>query len=193
MNSKKIKEIEERVEKATPGTWKVEKYYHDEPYEKYIKSAAIVCRNKAITRNDWSNPLESDLEFIAHARQDIPYLLKIINELNTSDASKEESSIKYYNEMRKYQDELKYFKDLEEQGLLIKLPCRLGDTIYQINYDRTIENYKVIGFEIDERGQLYVRVLIERPAATLKLSYRKEDLYFSREEAEKALSEVENE
>lgn len=88
MNSKKIKEIEERVEKATPGTWKVEKYYHDEPYEKYIKSAAIVCRNQTITRNDWSNPAEADLEFIAHARQDIPYLLKIINELTTSDEIK---------------------------------------------------------------------------------------------------------
>ena len=82
MNNKKIKEIKERVEKATPGTWKVEKYYHDEPYEKYIKSAAIVCRNQTVTRNDWSNPAEADLEFIAHARQDIPYLLKIINELN---------------------------------------------------------------------------------------------------------------
>lgn len=82
MNNKKIKEIQERVEKATPGRWKVEKYYHDEPYEKYIKSAAIVCGKGTITRNDWSNPLETDLEFIAHARQDIPYLLKIIDELN---------------------------------------------------------------------------------------------------------------
>lgn len=82
MDNKKIKEIKKRVEKATPGTWKVEKYYHDEPYEKYIKSAAIVCRNSTITRNDWSNPLESDLEFIAHARRDVPYLLKIIDELN---------------------------------------------------------------------------------------------------------------
>ena len=83
------------------------------------------------------------------------------------------------------------YLDAEQAELLIELPCMIGDTVYQINYDRTIENYKVIGFEIDERGQLYVRVLIERPAATLKLSYRKEDLYFSREEAEKALKEME--
>ncbi len=58
-------------------------------------------------------------------------------------------------------------------------------------YDRTIENYKVVGFEIDERGKLFVRVLIERPAATIKLSYRKEDLYFTKEEAEKALEVLE--
>ena len=124
--NKRIKEIKERVEKATPGTWKVEKYYHDEPYEKYIKSAAIVCRNGTITRNDWSNPVETDLDFIAHARKDIPYLLKIIDKLNISDKGKEESSIKYYNEMRKYRDELKYYKKLEEQGLLVKLPCKVG-------------------------------------------------------------------
>ena len=36
-----------------------------------------------------------------------------VKQLNASDASKEESSIKYYNEMRKYRDELKYYKKLE--------------------------------------------------------------------------------
>ena len=40
-----------------------------------------------------------------------------VKQLNASDASKEESSIKYYNEMRKYRDELKYYKDLEKQLL----------------------------------------------------------------------------
>lgn len=89
-------------------------------------------------------------------------------------------------------EQLLGYLDAEQAGLLIDLPCMIGDTVYQINYDRTIENYKVIGFEIDERGKLYVRVLIERPyVATIKLSYRKEDLYFSREEAEKALNKEE--
>ena len=89
-------------------------------------------------------------------------------------------------------DKLLEYQKLEKQGLLIKLPCKVGSTVYRILYDRTIENYKVVGFEIDERGKLYVRVLIERPAATIKLFFQKEDLYFTREEAEKAL-EVENE
>lgn len=78
---KRIREIKERAEKATPGKWKVEKYYHDEPYEEFIKSAVIVCRNRTITRNDWSNPVMADLEFLANARQDIPYLLAKIEEL----------------------------------------------------------------------------------------------------------------
>lgn len=79
---KRIKEIKERAEKATPGKWRVEKYYHDEHgYEEFIKWAAVVVKNYTITRNDWSNPAMTDLEFIANARQDIPYLLEKIDEL----------------------------------------------------------------------------------------------------------------
>jgi hypothetical protein len=101
------------------------------------------------------------------------------------------SNIKFLsNELNNALEKLAEYEDLEEQGLLIKLPCKVGDTVYQIMYDRTIENYKVVGFEIDERGKLFVRVLIERPAATIKLSYRKEDLFLTREEAEKALEEM---
>lgn len=78
---KRINKIKERANRATPGKWRVKKYYHDEPYEEYIKSAAVVTRHSTITRNDWSNPVEADLEFIANARQDIPYLLDKIDEL----------------------------------------------------------------------------------------------------------------
>ena len=80
---KRISQIKERIEKATPGRWKVEKIYHEEPYENYIKSAAITCNGYMVTRNDWSNPVMADLEFIAHAREDIPYLLKEIKRLQT--------------------------------------------------------------------------------------------------------------
>lgn len=83
--NKRIKEIRARCDSATPGPWEEEKYYHGEPYEQYIKSAAVIA-NKGesaytITRNDWSNPVEADLDFIAHAREDIPYLLREIDRL----------------------------------------------------------------------------------------------------------------
>ena len=93
--------------------------------------------------------------------------------------------------MPEWIDKYLEYRKLEKQGLLIKFPCKVDDTAYQIMYDRTIENYKVVGFEIDERGKMYVRVLIARPAATIKLSFQKEDLYFTREEAEKALNKEE--
>ena len=29
----------------------------------------------------------------------------------------------------------KAYKDLEEQGLLLRLPCKIGDTIYEVSYE----------------------------------------------------------
>lgn len=82
-----LDEIRERAEKATKGPWFVEKFYHEEQeYQEYIKSAAVVHDNgtslRVITRNDWSNPVVTDLEFIAHAREDVPRLLAYIDKLH---------------------------------------------------------------------------------------------------------------
>ena len=30
---------------------------------------------------------------------------------------------------------LKDYEDLEEQGLLLRLPCKIGDTIYEVSYE----------------------------------------------------------
>lgn len=33
----------------------------------------------------------------------------------------------------KWLEELKSYKDLEEHGLLVRLPCKVGDTVYRVN------------------------------------------------------------
>lgn len=40
-----------------------------------------------------------------------------------------------------------YLKDTEEQGLLLRLPCKVGDTIYSIEYGKILEK-NVNSFEI---------------------------------------------
>lgn len=41
------------------------------------------------------------------------------------------------------------YEDLEEQGRLIKLPCKVGDTVYGINTDRNIVSaLKIISVKI---------------------------------------------
>lgn len=35
------------------------------------------------------------------------------------------------------------YEDLEEQGLLLKLPCKVGDTLYRIDTDEKIENAEI--------------------------------------------------
>lgn len=41
-----------------------------------------------------------------------------------------------------YRERLKEYEDLEEQGRLVKLPCKVGDTIY-VNNGFTIFEYEV--------------------------------------------------
>lgn len=38
-----------------------------------------------------------------------------------------------YEQVAKWLKELKFYKDLEEQGLLVRLPCKVGDTVYRVN------------------------------------------------------------
>jgi hypothetical protein len=97
-----------------------------------------------------------------------------VKQLNTSDASKEESSIKYYNEMRKYRDELKYYKDLEKQ-----LIDKYNELKNKIDGDGA-ENY-TNGYKHGRRnGQIK---LLER-ILNIDTGYR--------EEAEKALNKEGN-
>ena len=95
-----------------------------------------------------------------------------------------------YHTNRDLYDYIAELLDLDDEGLLIKLPCKVGSIVYRILYDRNIENSKVESFEFSEEG-IFVRVSYESPMAYITSSYPIEDLYFTREEAEKAL-EVES-
>jgi hypothetical protein len=72
----KIDEIRGRVEKATLGPWEAD-YIDTNHFE-------IFSRNKDAERYfivSQGNENGDDLDFIAHAREDIPYLLGVIDEL----------------------------------------------------------------------------------------------------------------
>lgn len=46
-------------------------------------------------------------------------------------------------------EKLADYEDLEEQGRLLKLPCKVGDTVYRINTDRNIVSaLKIISMNI---------------------------------------------
>lgn len=83
------------------------------------------------------------------------------------------------------QKELKKYKDLEEQGLLVRLPCKVGDTMYDIiGKPLRIVEHKVDAFHIDKKGfhlQIINGVLEKKQEAKV---------YFSREEAKKKLEEM---
>lgn len=79
-------------------------------------------------------------------------------------------------------EELKRYKDLEEQGRLLVLPCRVGDTVYEI-LEETVPNHY---FYISEHKVQDVSVKAVKYADEWE-QYDYENLYFTREGAEAAL------
>lgn len=87
-----------------------------------------------------------------------------------------------YEKLADWLEELQRYKDLEEQGRLLVLPCKVGDTVYEI-LEETVPNgyfyiseYKVQ--DVSTRGIKYAGEWEQ---------YDYEDLYFTRAEAEAEL------
>ena len=103
--------------------------------------------------------------------------------------------------------ELKEYRDLEEQGLLLKLPCKIGDTVW------IIDEYKndYYGYLFMASCGEYVIVAVEYAHCTgdfniqlLEMAdesydnfgvdveiYHKDKVFLTKEEAEKALKRLE--
>ena len=79
-------------------------------------------------------------------------------------------------------EELKRYRDLEEQGRLLVLPCGVGDMVYEI-LEETVPNHY---FYINECKVQDVSVKAVKYADEWE-SYDYENLYFTREDAEAAL------
>lgn len=45
-----------------------------------------------------------------------------------------ESSAKRNSQLAEWLEELKSYRDAEEQGLLLRLPCKVGSTVYTVKY-----------------------------------------------------------
>lgn len=79
-------------------------------------------------------------------------------------------------------EELKRYRDLEKQGRLLVLPCKVGDTVYEI-LEETVPNHY---FYISEHKVQDVSMKAVKYADEWE-SYDYENLYFTREEAEAAM------
>ena len=84
--------------------------------------------------------------------------------------------------MAELRERLKYYEDLEEQGRLLVLPCKVGDTVYEIIEETVPNRY----FYINEWKVQDVLTQSIKYADEWE-SYDYENLYFTREEAEAAL------
>lgn len=84
-------------------------------------------------------------------------------------------------------DKLADYEDLEEQGRLIKLPCKVGDTVYCINPDKnTINELVVYGFDI----RPLQRFVYDYMGARLNFNQFGKTVFLTKSEAEAKLKEL---
>ena len=90
--------------------------------------------------------------------------------------------------------ELKQYKDLEEQGLLLKLPCKVGDTVYSITRD-FISEYNIRNFICYDNGNIFFDWKCVKGIYLNIKGFHIDDIgktaFLTKEEAEKALERLE--
>lgn len=90
-------------------------------------------------------------------------------------------------------EKLAEYEDLEEQGKLLKLPCAVGDTVYEVQELRKrIQPYTVIAVHISKCGNLYGWELKDGKGVYSNVNGFSEyaigkQIFLTREEAESAL------
>ena len=104
-----------------------------------------------------------------------------------------------HKQVREWLEELQHYKDLEKQGRLIELPCKIGDTVYYINthnrlslFKNTVYEAKVARFVTTRYGTSIVIQIRNEYGCTELYSednYNK-TVFLTREEAEAALKEA---
>lgn len=97
-----------------------------------------------------------------------------------------------YKQIAEYLEELKSYKDLEEQGLLVRLPCKVGDILYCID-NGIVETLIVNSFRIYNFNRVEIDFENASGFALCTFAGELDEGYFlSREEAEKKLEELRN-
>lgn len=91
-----------------------------------------------------------------------------------------------HNQLAEWLEELKSYKDAEKQGLLVRLPCPIGTTVWDICGMDIRENV-LSGIECDKDGKQFLWANDDEWLGELNNS-----VFLTREEAEKKLEEMKN-
>lgn len=124
MTDQRIQEIQKRCDTATPGPW----IYSE------VASAIWADRTSldVVVAADWGGIeiSKSDAAFIAHAREDIPFLLSQLAERD------------------KEIERLRELADAERDGRCVVLPCKVGDTV-----DRLFSHNEIIAIWEEHKNE----------------------------------------
>lgn len=107
-----------------------------------------------------------------------------------------------YGQVAKWLEELKSYKELEEQGLLVRLPCKVGDMLWYniLGYTESYEikafsygycdGYIEAGEEIGDEIIFYCENHTGSIIGSFPMSGIGKTVFLTREEAEKKLKEI---
>ena len=85
-------------------------------------------------------------------------------------------------------EKLADYEDLEEQGLLVRLPCKVGDSVFII-VGKDVSKQKIIKVEISDNGIIFKT---NRQKRIFSIAGLGENVFLTLEEAEKKLEEMQN-
>lgn len=114
-----------------------------------------------------------------------------------------------YGQVAKWLEELKSYKDLEERGLLVRLPCKVGDTVWVVTSPINVFGYdeydgdaeyevyesflsSVSYYASGEQFRIYAKVTNSFITAYFRECDFGESIFLTREDAEKKLEEMKN-
>lgn len=99
--------------------------------------------------------------------------------------------------LQEYRDRLCYLEDCIENGTLVFLPCKVGDTVWFVNeyrFEKQIEAYVVDTITILQSGIISIEVHRAEPpygAGLIRNDYFGKTVFTTKGAAEKALEELE--
>lgn len=89
--------------------------------------------------------------------------------------------------MSELREELKRYEDADEKDLLLKLPCKVGDKVYVVfETTKHIKEYEVSCYKFYDDGLC----MLLNQCLEISVDYLGDDLFLTKEEAEKKLSEL---
>lgn len=97
--------------------------------------------------------------------------------------------------LEKALEKLADYEDLEEQGLLVRLPCKVGDIMFRINKGAKNPVIELTVTQIDITTRSYNLEVIDRDCGEL-MCFKSDigrTIFLTREEAEKKLEEMKKE
>ena len=100
--------------------------------------------------------------------------------------------VKWENNRHNVLQKLADYEDLEEQGRLVKLPCKIGTEVYDITWWDNVQEKVVV------KGKAYYRTVHKHKMTKLPFTYSDIDdfgktVFLTKSEAEQKLKEMESE